>query len=285
MRLGHNCSSSHLAKLGIVNNNICACGTGAEDLNHIFFDFSMSGVIVVRLSQPADEAARVELVRSGFTSYQRDAFLLFFFQELTLQWCVLGGAVLFIFCGVSVTGCLLLLPAAALVVATSVYISHLALADKHVQNMRKEMVGLVAEYRGPLVNDPASVSTRLVSELEGGMREGDGTKGRSARIVGTASVSEAWGSTGGGWLHALAVHPHWRRRGVGRALVGGARVWTGARGLHSLQCVLGELQEGARHLLHRDGWEARGWYHRKVCGSAITLQLAHFSVPTLHTYA
>lgn len=53
--------------------------------------------------------------------------------QLTLQLCVLGGAVLFIFCGVSVRGCAALLPAAAAALALAVYVAHLTLADKHIQ--------------------------------------------------------------------------------------------------------------------------------------------------------
>lgn len=65
------------------------------------------------------------------TTYQS---ITIYFQ-LTLQICVLAGAVLFIFCGVSVAGCAMLLPATAAGVALAVHVAHLAAADKQVQVM------------------------------------------------------------------------------------------------------------------------------------------------------
>lgn len=37
MRLGHVCTPSHLARLGIVDSDICQCGVEVGDLDHIFF--------------------------------------------------------------------------------------------------------------------------------------------------------------------------------------------------------------------------------------------------------
>lgn len=39
--------------------------------------------IVVRPARAADEPARAELVRLGFATHRKDAFLLFFFQEVS----------------------------------------------------------------------------------------------------------------------------------------------------------------------------------------------------------
>lgn len=49
---------------------------------------------------------------------------------MTLQVVVLSGAVLFIFFGVSVGGCTLLIPAAAAVVHGAVRLAHYAAAEK-----------------------------------------------------------------------------------------------------------------------------------------------------------
>lgn len=40
MRLGHVCTPSHLARLGIVESNLCECGEDVGDLDHIFFSCS-----------------------------------------------------------------------------------------------------------------------------------------------------------------------------------------------------------------------------------------------------
>lgn len=52
---------------------------------------------------------------------------------MTLQVVVLAGAVLFIFFGVSVGGCALLIPAAAAVVHGAVRLAHYAAAEKLAQ--------------------------------------------------------------------------------------------------------------------------------------------------------
>ncbi|XP_037295788.1 uncharacterized protein LOC119189630 [Manduca sexta] len=218
----------------------------------------MSCTIVVRSACAADGEARADLVRASILQYTRDAFFMFLFQELTLQLCVLGGAVLFIFCGASVAACCTVVPAlAALLVAAGVYVTHAVLADKHVVDMRKEMIGLVAELRAPLLVDPRSARPRVMLA--------DGAEFASLRpfhtqIVGTVSVSELRSATSGGWLHSLAVHEQWRRRGVGRALVGAARA----------------RSEPQRAAWRR--WEVRGSYHRPLLGSALTLPVLVFGV-------
>lgn len=59
--------------------------------------------------------------------------------QLTLQVVVLGGAVLFIFFGVSVGGCALLVPAAAAVVHSAVRLAHYAAAEKLEQVVVTDM--------------------------------------------------------------------------------------------------------------------------------------------------
>ncbi|XP_049705282.2 uncharacterized protein LOC110383227 [Helicoverpa armigera] len=114
----------------------------------------MQGEVVVRVATPRDLAARAELVRDCITEYDFDAFLMFFFQELTLQVCVLCGAVLFIFAGASLAACALVLPAAAAAAALAACLAHRASAAAHRQRMRAELRGFVAEYRGPLCSAP-----------------------------------------------------------------------------------------------------------------------------------
>ncbi|KAL0841295.1 hypothetical protein ABMA28_015012 [Loxostege sticticalis] len=42
MRLGHVCSPSFLAKIHIISDDMCACGSDVGDLNHIFFNCSLN---------------------------------------------------------------------------------------------------------------------------------------------------------------------------------------------------------------------------------------------------
>ncbi|RVE42612.1 hypothetical protein evm_012732 [Chilo suppressalis] len=101
---GHNCSSSHLAKLGIGNNNICACGTGAEDLNHIFFecplnDISLSfsfciekdkDILLSNLSLGLENHARIDtnVVKFKFRKFLREVYIKMKEQQRLLAYLV-----------------------------------------------------------------------------------------------------------------------------------------------------------------------------------------------------
>ncbi|KAJ8715836.1 hypothetical protein PYW07_010318 [Mythimna separata] len=231
--------------------------------------------IVVREATPRDMEARAELVRQAVTEYDLEAFLLFFFQELTLQVCVLCGAVLFIFVGAGLWACAAVLPGAAAAVALCVAAAHRALADKHVQQLRGETRGFVAEYRGPLVAEPRTLRTPVVLRPSAG-------DAVHTRVVGTVSVSECWGPRQAGWLHALCVAPAWRRRGAGAALLAAAREYAAAEGLEALEAVASELQGAARCLLHAAGWEMRGSYARPLLGAALTLHVTQLGVELPH---
>lgn len=241
----------------------------------------MSSVrVVIREARPKDAAARESLLRLGIASHHTEAFLYFFFQELTLQCVVLGGAVMFIFVGAPVWVCSLLLPAAALLVAFAVHIAHGVIGDNQVQKMRNESMGWVAEALGPLGALPPKPPRPLLIvhqqhrhwAAEGGAGGGGEDGPQHPQIVGTASLSELWGPVDGGWLHGVAVAGAWRRRGVARALVAAAAAQAQREGRAALEAAAGALG-GGRALLHAAGWALRHSYHRPLLGAALTLPL------------
>ncbi|KAI5641002.1 hypothetical protein NE865_06657 [Phthorimaea operculella] len=204
-------------------------------------------VIVIRAARSADLPARLEVLRAALADSYTDAFLYFFFQELTLQAVVLLGAVLFIFCGVSVWGCLLLLPTAALFVWLSVRMYAASVANSYTASLRSEMAGWVAELRGPLLLGPTALA-RVVQEQDLSNDELEETQHK--QIVGTVSLSECHSDVASCWLHLLAVH----------------------------------LQPAARTLLHKHGWECRGTYHRALLGDALTLPMAQLTLDLPHAW-
>ncbi|CAH0721355.1 unnamed protein product, partial [Brenthis ino] len=232
----------------------------------------MSCEIIVRYARNEDLQQRMELVRNGLSTYFWDAFIYFFFQELTLECCVLSGAVLFIFLGVSLPACLALLPAAAALVALAVVCTHHALAHKQAQSIRKEMFGLVAEVKGRLLmtpgTDPILISIQLNQDKDTSF----------SQVMGTVSVSDFWGPENNGWLHAMVVHPQWRGRGAGRALAGAARRAAAARGLAALGAAASALQGAARAALLAAGWRCLGAHERPLLGAALALPVLRLTL-------
>ncbi|KAJ2941656.1 hypothetical protein O0L34_g14714 [Tuta absoluta] len=236
-------------------------------------------VIVIRAARSADLPARLEVLRSALADSYADAFLYFFFQELTLQAVVLLGAVLFIFCGVSVWGCLLLLPTAAVVVWLSVRMHAASIANSYTVTLRSEMAGWVAELHGPLLLGPNALA-RVVHEQD--LSNDELQETHHKQVVGTVSLSECHSDVAACWLSLLAVSARWRRRGAGGALLGAARGAAARGGRAALHAVTSHLQPAARTLLHKHGWECRGTYHRALLGAALTLPMAQLSLDLPH---
>ncbi|KAL4707662.1 hypothetical protein ACJJTC_014701 [Scirpophaga incertulas] len=234
----------------------------------------MSCRIVVRPACRSDEPARAELVRRGMFSYQREAVVYFFFQELTLQGCILAGAILFIFCGASMQLCALVPLGAVLVVYIVVYLTHVDATDRRIQKLRHELTGFVAEYHGPLLAGEPPTLPVLIEDLQ---ESSDQPAFR--QVVGTVSVEERWGPGEAGWLSSLAVHPKWQRRGIGRALLRACEAEAIARGLASLDVNLSELQLAARALLTHMGWSSLGWF---TGGYGARLQMARLAKELPH---
>ncbi|OWR41529.1 uncharacterized protein LOC116774889 isoform X1 [Danaus plexippus] len=243
----------------------------------------MSCEVIVRRARDVDLKRRMELVRQGLSGYFWSAFVYFFFQELTLECCVLGAAVLFIFCGVSPALCCLVLPTAVAVVALGVSATHHALAHRQAQKIRGEVFGLVAEVCGVLLLSPGAGRLPIHIQLD---FPNTSTPAYSL-VIGTVSVSDVWGPSEEGWLHALVVHPEWRGRGVGCSLLAAARrisLQGPAAVGRSLRTVVSLLQPKAREALITSGWRSEGLYERPLCGAALTLPLERLltTVPPDH---
>ena len=76
----------------------------------------------------------------------------------------------------------------------------------------------------------------------------------------------------------FGVHPSWRRRGVGRMLVGHAVAWADANGIHKLTAEVMSHNVGALALLGEFGFGEEGYlvnqFQRKAGGAADAVLLA-----------
>ncbi|CAH0597560.1 unnamed protein product [Chrysodeixis includens] len=220
--------------------------------------------IVVRAARASDLPARAELVRRGLTDHDFEAFLMFFFQELTLQVCVLGGAVLFIFVGASPAACALVVPGAALCAGAAVWVSHRARAAQAARACAASCAGwwpsTAARWR-PAACRRACACSRGRARA----RRAPGGHGQRERGVGWRGCT-------------LAVDARWRRRGVGAALEAACRQRAAAAQLEALETAVSALQDAARGLLHAAGWTTLASFHRPVLGAALTLPMTHLTV-------
>ncbi|XP_037876487.1 uncharacterized protein LOC101744677 isoform X2 [Bombyx mori] len=143
------------------------------------------------------------------------------------------------------------------------------------EKVRDEWVGFVAELRGPLVHEPHGVMPYVVSELDA-----DFAPVTPTRILGTVSLSALWGPADGLWLHDLTVHPQWRGRGLGGALLQASWQWalrgSGLAEGAMVEALVSRLQGSAAALLHEQGWQTRGSY-RRPAGAGTALPVLRLS--------
>jgi GNAT superfamily N-acetyltransferase len=71
-----------------------------------------------------------------------------------------------------------------------------------------------------------------------------------------------------GMVHAMAVDPSFRRRGLARAMLAAARAWTRDRGAETLALAVTEGNAPARALYAAAGFRPASGYHYRVGGSA-----------------
>ncbi|XP_061381639.1 uncharacterized protein LOC133319828 isoform X2 [Danaus plexippus] len=151
------------------------------------------------------------------------------------------------------------------------------------EKIRGEVFGLVAEVCGVLLLSPGAGRLPIHIQLD---FPNTSTPAYSL-VIGTVSVSDVWGPSEEGWLHALVVHPEWRGRGVGCSLLAAARrisLQGPAAVGRSLRTVVSLLQPKAREALITSGWRNEGLYERPLCGAALTLPLERLltTVPPDH---
>jgi GNAT superfamily N-acetyltransferase len=80
---------------------------------------------------------------------------------------------------------------------------------------------------------------------------------------------------GGGWLHAIHVHPDWIGRGVGQALITEARA--SLRELGCARASLWVIEDNARacRFYERDGWVLSGQTRLSTIEGVMTRQLEY----------
>lgn len=83
---------------------------------------TMSHIIVIRSYKPGDEINCKELVKAGAMSALNPTFFGIVFKELTFQMMILFAAIMFIFFGLPLTVCLLVVPLVIFLMYVGTYI-------------------------------------------------------------------------------------------------------------------------------------------------------------------
>ena len=86
----------------------------------------MSHIIVVRGYRPTDELSCREMMKDGVMTSVHTAFFANLFKEVTFQFMILGAAIMFIFFGMPLTICLLVIPMVILITYMATYLAFTA---------------------------------------------------------------------------------------------------------------------------------------------------------------
>lgn len=100
----------------------------------------MSHIVVVRPYKAGDEYNCHDLIKDGVLSSKNCAFFGNIFKEITFQVMILLAAIMFIFFGMSLTVCLLVIPAVIIMTYIATYLSFTAKkleVDQEVSNIAR----------------------------------------------------------------------------------------------------------------------------------------------------
>lgn len=86
----------------------------------------MSYIVIVRAFKPGDETGSKELIKDGVMSSLSATFCGMLFKEITFQLIILLAAVMFIFFGMPLTVCLLVVPVVVALMYAGTYVSFTA---------------------------------------------------------------------------------------------------------------------------------------------------------------
>lgn len=241
----------------------------------------MAHTIVIRCYKPGDEFYCKELLKDSVMSSMNATFVGTLFKEIIFQVVILLSAVMFIFFGLPITVCALVIPGVVVLVYVGTYlefVSKAAEVDKEVFNIPRVYMSnafscfWVAEAFEPYLktNHPKDVSYKIMTEEQFCNSNIDVSSCRK-KIIGTVALSKSHRLDKGAWIKRLCVHKQYRRRGIASSLLNVAIQFAIDQGYSCTNVLASEYTEGGRELCIKKGFELQQMYYKPVLGSLLTI--------------
>ncbi|KAF3426073.1 hypothetical protein E2986_09688 [Frieseomelitta varia] len=220
----------------------------------------MSYIVVIRSYKPGDEINCKELVKAGIMSSLNSTFFGIVFKELTFQLMILFAAIMFIFFGLPLTVCVLVIPLVIFLVYVGTYIAFTA----KTMEVSEEVSNI------PRIYMSNAFSCFWVAEaFESYLMTRDPKNVK--KIVGTVALCKSHRLDKGAWIKRLYVHEQYRRKGIASCLVNVAVQFAIDEGYSCANLVGSEYTEAGRELCLKKGFELQQMYHKPILGSLITV--------------
>ncbi|XP_025602370.2 N-acetyltransferase family 8 member 3-like [Athalia rosae] len=241
----------------------------------------MSHIIVIRSYKPSDNLECREIAKESVMSSINTAFVGNLVKEVTFELMILFAALLFIFCGIHFTICLLVVPVVVILTYISTYVSLTARSmevAQEISNIPKFYLSnpfsgfWVAEAFEPniMTSQPKDCYYSIMSENQ--LQESNiDVSLQSKRIIGTIGLTKSYRVGKSAWIKRLAVKHSYRRKGIGSCLLDTAVQFAINQGYGSVETIASEYTEGGREICLKKGFELKQMYHRHLIGSLITI--------------
>lgn len=241
----------------------------------------MSHIIVTRSYRPGDEISCKELIKAGVMSSLNSTFFGIVFKELTFQMMILFAAIMFIFFGLPLTVCLLVVPLVIFFVYVGTYIGFTTKAmevNEELSNIPRIYMSnafscfWVAEAFEPylMTESPENVQYTIMTEQQFRKSNID-ISSRVKQIVGTVALCKSHTSDKGAWIKRLHVHHLYRRKGIASCLINVALMFAIEQGYGRANIVASEYTEHGRELCLKKGFELKLMYHKPILGTFVTI--------------
>ncbi|CAK9818854.1 hypothetical protein ANTPLA_LOCUS9976 [Anthophora plagiata] len=247
----------------------------------------MSHIVVIRSYKPGDEINCKELIKAGIMSSLNTTFFGIVFKELTFQLMILFAAIMFIFFGLPLTVCVLVIPLVIFLVYVGTYIGFTAKAmevNEEISNIPRVYMSnafscfWVAEAFESYIMTHNPKNTHYTVMTEQQFRDSNiDISSQVKRIVGTVALCKSYRLDKGAWIKRLYVHQQYKRKGIASCLINVAVQFAIDQGYSCTNLVSSEYTEGGRELCLKKGFELQQIYHKPILGSLITILMCELT--------
>ncbi|XP_050453168.1 N-acetyltransferase family 8 member 3-like isoform X1 [Cataglyphis hispanica] len=247
----------------------------------------MSYIVIVRAFKPGDEIGCKELIRNSVMSSLGATFRGMLFKEITFQLIILLSAIMFIFFGMPLTICLVVIPLVVILVYVGTYIcfaAKLAEINKEITNIPRLYMSngfscfWVAEAFQPylMTQHPNEVHYTVITEQQYCQANMEVSL-QAKKIVGTICLSKSYRLDKCAWIKRLCVHEQYQNKGIAACLLNTAVQFAIEAGYSCANIVASEYTEDGRELCLKKGFELKQMYRKSILGTYITILMYELS--------